>query len=60
MSADGSWSVCTHEHLPPSFFLARLLQVVMSAQMVHGVLHLGEHLQIVVLFYACYSASHNQ
>jgi hypothetical protein len=32
MSADGSWSVCTHEHLPDRCSLAlRLLALVMSA-----------------------------
>jgi phosphotransacetylase len=44
MSADGSWSVCTHEHLPDAvLFALRLLQRQSCQQMVHGVLH-HEHL----------------
>jgi hypothetical protein len=36
MSADGSWSVCTHEHLPDRFLSVRL-QRQSCQQMVHGV-----------------------
>jgi hypothetical protein len=37
MSADGSWSVCTHEHLTDCCLLLCLLQRQSCQQMVHGV-----------------------
>jgi hypothetical protein len=40
MSADGSWSVCTHEHLPDAvLFVLRLLRASHVSRWVHGGLH---------------------
>jgi hypothetical protein len=56
MSADGSWSVCTHEHLPDrDLFAMRLLHCKSCQQMVHGVCT-HEHLPHRVLFYALATA----
>jgi hypothetical protein len=49
MSADGSWSVCTHEHLIAVLCSALAIQQSCQ-QMVHGVLHSMNICQIVVLF----------
>jgi TRAP-type mannitol/chloroaromatic compound transport system permease small subunit len=52
MSADGSWSVCTHEHLAVSLFFStlRLLQCHVM-QIVDGVFALMNICQIAVLLY---------